>query len=1033
MALTTEWLSGIYEISKAVNSTLELPEILQVVARETQRLIRFDRLVVGLLTEDGMHLRLHVPVAQADTRRPTGTLIPLDGHVLGEVVRTSQPLTIPDLRAESRFPADQSLVEEGVVSCIALPLVHANCTLGSLAFARREARPFLDAEAEMLRSVAEQVAIAVDHARLFAAERKRANHLAIINQVARQALGILDLETLLQETASLIQKQFAYYDVSIFLLDRARQEVVLRAQAGAYIGASAVGYRQPLGVGIVGLAARDGQTILANDVASDPRYHLAFEGEKASKAELAVPIKLHGEVAGVINIECTEEGAFDQIDVLAIETLSDQVAQAVENAALYEEMRYLRDLDECILASIPSSILVIDRNRTILLANEMCARTLERPAERLVGQKLDALFTFDPAVAPQLFRGIEAVLDTEQRLAFPAVRMRLPNGLERVADVHLSPVARRGQPRAIVFIHDITERRLAEEALLREKRKLDDIVSAMGAGVVLIDRDLTITWSNKTVDNWFGGGRSVVGQKCHFVHGRHTEPAPGCPAVATFQTGEVQTDVQVEPNTPSGTRHYQNIFAPIRDSAGNVTEIIMLSFDVTEHARNVEQLALLQKLTQVMQGVVELDRLLHLILTCVTAGPGLGFNRAVLLLVNDEGTHLEGRLGVGPASAEEAWRVWRELAERAPTLESILALFDKPQPATDSALRYLAQQLRIPLSEDTQVPIQALKEQRPIVVDQSTPDPRVSPQLKSLFWARQFVCVPLIARGNPLGVIIADNAFSGHPIEPRDAHILQTFANQAALAISAASAYQHLEQKYKELAETRDRLVRSEKLAVVGRLAAHVAHEIRNPLATIGGFSRAMLRRPDDCAKVQRNARVILEEVERLEQILANVMNFTRPGAPVLRERNINESVEALCAFHENVLAERRITLHKNLDPNCPILRFDPDQIRQVLLNLCQNAIDSMPAGGELTIATKAFHDHVEVSVTDTGHGMTESVQENIFQPFFTTKSGGTGLGLSVCQKIIQDHGGEILVRSKPGEGSTFTIRLPIPATKPPN
>ncbi|HRU04707.1 MAG TPA: ATP-binding protein, partial [Candidatus Brocadiia bacterium] len=303
----------------------------------------------------------------------------------------------------------------------------------------------------------------------------------------------------------------------------------------------------------------------------------------------------------------------------------------------------------------------------------------------------------------------------------------------------------------------------------------------------------------------------------------------------------------------------------------------------------------------------------------------------------------------------------------------------------------------------------------------------VSPSLRSLLWARQCVCVPLIARDDALGVIIADNAFTDHPIGEREVEMLQTFANHAGLAIAAATAYKRLEEKVAELEETRDRLVRSERLAVVGRLAAHVAHEIRNPLATIGGFSRAILRATTNAPKVERNARIILEEVERLEQILANVMNFSKPGTPVLRERDLNESVEALCSFHENVFAERHIVVHKKLDPNCPLLRFDPEQIRQVLLNLCQNAIESMPNGGELTITTRALADRVEVVLTDTGQGMSESVRENLFQPFFTTKVGGTGLGLSVSQKIIHDHGGEILVDSAPGAGSSFTLSLPIP------
>jgi len=1028
MAVTREWLSGIYEISKVINSILELGDILAVVAKETRRLIEFDRFVLGVLEESGERLRLFVPVSAPQTTRPTGTLIGLDGHILGEVVRKRESLAIPDLRADGRFAGDRALIEEGVISVAALPLMFGSRVLGALAFARREPRPFTDTEAEMLRSVAEQVAIAIEHANLFAAERKRANHLAIINQVARHALTVLDLDTLLRRTASLIQQQFAYYDVSIFLVDRATDEVVLRAQAGAYSGASAIGYRQPVGVGIVGHAARSGQTVLANDVAQDPHYIVAFEGERASKAELAVPIKLGGEIVGVINIECTDVGAFDSIDANAIETLADQMAQAIENVRLYDEMRYLKELDESILASIPASILVLNRDRTIVSVNDTCSKVVERPPAELVGAPLDRFLEFEPDVAAALHRAIESVIDADQRLSFPAVRLKLPNGLTRVADVHLSPLARRAQRRALLFLNDITERRIAEEALLREKQKLDDIVSAMGAGVALINRDLTVAWCNKRINEWFGGGRSVVGQPCHVIHANPAAPCPDCKAQATLATGEAQADIHVRRDTPLGARHFESIFAPIHDHTGAVTQALLLTFDVTEHARNVEQLALLQKLGQVMQGVVELDRLLRLILTCVTAGPGFGFNRAILLLVNDERTMLEGRLGVGPASAEEAARIWSELSRKAPTLEDLLAPFGQPQPPADAAMQYLAQQIRIPLSEASQVPVQALSRQEAIVVADAGADPGVSPQLRSLLKTHQFVCVPLIARDVPFGAIVADNVFTGQPIGERQVEMLQTFAGQAGLALSAATAYKRLEEQLNELEETRDRLVRSERLAIVGRLAAHVAHEIRNPLATIGGFSRAMLRNPNDTPKVERNARIILEEVERLEKILANVMNFSRPGSPVLRDRDVNESVEALCAFHEQILAERHIRLHRSLDPKCPLLRFDPDQVRQMLLNLCQNAIESMPHGGELTIMTRALEGHVEIVVADTGQGMSESVQESIFQPFFTTKVGGTGLGLAVTQKIVHDHNGDIIVRSKPGAGSSFTVCLPIPA-----
>jgi len=1027
MAITDDRLAEIYEITKAMGSALTPGEVLSATAHATRRFVRFHALAAALLDPGGQRLRLYVAGDTPDAPYRAGASVPLGPHALAHVVRTREPLCVAGLPHDERFGADDPLVQAGAVSCVVLPLLDPDRTLGAIAFTRSEPEPFSVPDVGLLRVIAEQVVTAIGHARLLVTERKRANHLAIINEVAKRALVTLDLQTLLQQTAALIQEHFAYYDVSVFLVDRQTKEVVLHAQAGAYHDDSVVGYRQDLGVGMVGWSAKTGKTLLANDVAQDPHYIMAFEGESVSLSELVVPIRIGGETVGVINIECTEVGAFDETDVTALETLSDQVAQAIENARLYQEMRYLKELDESILASIPSSILVIDRTLAIVSVNQMCCQVLERNREDLVGECFDSFLHFEPLESASLHRAIERVVDHDQRASFAAIRMRLPNGRERIVDVHLSPVARRAQRRALVFINDITDRRRAEEEVLREKQKLDDIVSAMGAGLILLDRDLSIVWSNRTMEKWFGEGHSLVGRKCYQACRGNRELCPACNALRTFNTGDASTSSQVRVAPGRDARHYHNILAPIRDASGEVVQVIRLTFDVTERERNVERLALLRKLSGAMQGTLELDRLLRLVLTCVTAGPGLGFNRAVLLLVNEDKTVLEGRLGVGPASAEEAARIWRELSEQAQTLDDVLALFDEPSVPVDTSMQYLAQQIRIPLSNTDQVPVRALSDKSPIHVTDAHENAGVSPHLRSLLWAEEFVCVPLIARDVALGAIIADNVFTGRSIEPDDIQVLAMFATHAGLAISSASAYKRLEEQLNEIEETQDRLVRSERLATVGRLAAHVAHEIRNPLATIGGFTRSMLRPGTDADKVERNARIILEEVERLEQILANVMNFTKPGNPILRECDIEETVDALCGFHENLLAERGVVLHKSLDPACPPLRYDPDQIRQVLINLCQNALDSMPNGGELTVLTRAQEEHVEIVIADTGVGMADDVIENLFHPFFTTKVGGTGLGLSVSQKIVHDHGGDILVRSKPGGGSSFTVCLPIP------
>ena len=815
MATTGDWLSVIYEISKVINASLELPEILGVIARETGRFVPCECLAVGLVESVGLRLRLYVAAAPGRGPELDGATVELQGSLLGHVIQIREPLVVPDLRGAGGLPGAEALAAEGMVSSVALPLVSGAKVLGAFVAARADFRPFEPPEVDMLLEVAEQTAIAVDHARLYAAEKKRSSHLAIINEVARRVLSTFDLDTLLQQTASLIQQRFAYYDVGIFLTDRRAAEVVLRAQAGAYTDESVVGYRQPIGVGMVGWCAKTGRSLLASDVRKNPHYIVAFDGERSARAELCVPIKIGGQVAGVINVESTQAGAFDQTDVTALDTLSDQVAQAIENARLYDEMRYLRELDRSILASIPSSIFVVDRNLVVVTVNEMCCRVLERGREQVVGEGLEGLLSFEELSPETLRRTVARVIDDDERHEFPNVRARLPSGAQRIVDVHLSPVARRTQRRALLFINDITERRRAEEGVLREKQKLDNIVSAIGAGLLVIDPDFTIAWSNPTCDEWFGDGASLVGTSCHDICPRRHGSASGpdvlcddCPVLSSLSTGQVRTVPQVVMGAQRPVRHYQNIFAPIRDEGGQIVQVIRVTFDVTDQARKVEQIALLQKLSEAMQGTLELDRLLHLILTCVTAGPGLGFNRAILLLLDDSRTVLEGRLGVGPSSLEEAARIWRELSEHPQSLEHLLDRFDEPVAPGDQSMQSVSRQIRIPLEATDEAPVRAVLDKRPVVIRDTADAAHADASLRSPLGSDQFVCVPLVTRDQALGAIIADNIFTRRPIRDADVEMLRTFAAHAGLAISAASAYRKLEEQLVALEEAQARRTR---------------------------------------------------------------------------------------------------------------------------------------------------------------------------------------------------------------------------------
>ncbi len=228
-----------------------------------------------------------------------------------------------------------------------------------------------------------------------------------------------------------------------------------------------------------------------------------------------------------------------------------------------------------------------------------------------------------------------------------------------------------------------------------------------------------------------------------------------------------------------------------------------------------------------------------------------------------------------------------------------------------------------------------------------------------------------------------------------------------------------------EYQEMEDRVLQSERLAAVGNTMTHIAHEIKNPLLIIGGFARQLLKVPAFDDKARQKLSMIAEEVTNLEDLVAEMREFVRrPPAEKRRGRLEVLISEVLELFHDT-LAENHIKVKQVKESPLPELDFDAKQLRQVLINLFNNAMEAMPRGGDLTVTTGVRGENVEVIVADTGEGMPPDVVAKLFQPYFTTKAKGTGLGLAICRSIIEEHGGSISVDSTPNQGSAFTIRLP--------
>ena len=242
------------------------------------------------------------------------------------------------------------------------------------------------------------------------------------------------------------------------------------------------------------------------------------------------------------------------------------------------------------------------------------------------------------------------------------------------------------------------------------------------------------------------------------------------------------------------------------------------------------------------------------------------------------------------------------------------------------------------------------------------------------------------------------------------------------------ASHKELESANRELRETQEQLIRSEKLAVIGQLASGVSHELRNPLGAIKNAVFYMQRRitktdlPATEPRVLEFLDIIDGEVDAANKFITDLLGFSQVAKATVSPVSIAGVIKD--ALKHTLLPEN-VDLAKDMDKNLPMVIADADQIRQVFVNIVLNALQAMTDGGHLDIRARSKGEYVEVEFSDTGCGIPESDINKIFDPLFTTKAKGIGLGLSVCKSILERHGGDIWVESEVGKGTTFTVSLP--------
>jgi signal transduction histidine kinase len=472
------------------------------------------------------------------------------------------------------------------------------------------------------------------------------------------------------------------------------------------------------------------------------------------------------------------------------------------------------------------------------------------------------------------------------------------------------------------------------------------------------------------------------------------------------------------------------------------------------------------KMNTVYLSTVELDEILHAILVGITANEGLGFNRAFLAMFDAANGFLRGKMAIGPGCREDAGRVWQEIKEKDLHFMDLVDKFRDACGSHDTAVNQIVKNLNIPVTDAANILIKSALERRSIKVSPANgcvpvplerrhfydkvpgadfPYERRGGQAKipelslgvphdliELLGEDSFVIVPLFSPGRSFGVIIADNYVTRRPILNTHVNALELFASQASLAIEQSHLYIEMQKKISELEalnqeldKSKDLLVESERYSALGHMAAQLVHIIRNPITSIGGISRILSKKTSD-ESWQKYLSVIIKETERVESTLEDLFDFVAYSEPQKEAVPIGSILRKTLMLVQNLLIKNKVGWQVDCPSPEPQIQADLRQMRQVFLHLIKNAIEAMPDGGKLFVGIKNEDNRVHVIIRDSGSGISASHIDQAKTPFFTTKTYGTGMGLTLVDRVVKAHNGEFSLHSLEGSGTEVHIVLPV-------
>jgi signal transduction histidine kinase len=336
---------------------------------------------------------------------------------------------------------------------------------------------------------------------------------------------------------------------------------------------------------------------------------------------------------------------------------------------------------------------------------------------------------------------------------------------------------------------------------------------------------------------------------------------------------------------------------------------------------------------------------------------------------------------------------------------------------------------------DEGVPGWVVRQRTALIIPDAAVDNRVHPYVVK-DGVLSLLAIPLEAREAVVGVLNLYSKTEYGAFGDNETRLAQVFADQAAIFIENARLFAELqeftaelearvERRTQALRVSQQQVIRSEKMAVVGRLAASVAHEVNNPLQAIGLHLELLAEDPIAAENTAR-INILRDELNRIAEIVRRLLDFQRPTTGQRQSVDVGQLLDDVLALADKQIQQRGVIVSRLVQTPAASLHLDGGQIKQVFLNLILNACDAMPEGGQLDIRTERHDGGLQVIFADTGQGIAAELMTHLFEPFFSTKTNGTGLGLAISHDIVAQHEGRLLVDSTPGVGTTFRVWLPM-------